>query len=89
LSGSGLAADVDIGGFVAAAQAHGCTHVHPGYGLLSENAGFAPGMVTALTRIERRPVVKIANDAGHLVGPDAAKTATSLTVPFFVGQLLA
>ncbi|WP_374316005.1 carboxyl transferase domain-containing protein [Aquabacterium sp.] len=41
LPGKGVPAFLAIEQVIDAAQAHGCTHVHPGYGLLSENAGFA------------------------------------------------
>lgn len=41
LPGKGVPAYLHIEQVVAAALAQGCTHVHPGYGLLSENADFA------------------------------------------------
>ncbi|HET6788875.1 MAG TPA: biotin carboxylase N-terminal domain-containing protein, partial [Aquabacterium sp.] len=41
LPGRGVPAYLDMAQVLAAAQAQGCTHVHPGYGLLSENADFA------------------------------------------------
>jgi acetyl/propionyl-CoA carboxylase alpha subunit/acetyl-CoA carboxylase carboxyltransferase component len=41
LPGRGVPAYLHIEQVVGAALAQGCTHVHPGYGLLSENAAFA------------------------------------------------
>lgn len=41
LPGSGAAAYLDGAAIIAAAMAQGCDAVHPGYGFISENAGFA------------------------------------------------
>ena len=41
LNGVGARAYLDMDQIVAAAVAHGCDGVHPGYGFLSENAAFA------------------------------------------------
>ncbi|HCE65926.1 MAG TPA: hypothetical protein DER32_13165, partial [Deinococcus radiodurans] len=41
LSGRGAAAYLDGAALLRVAQEHAATHVHPGYGFLSENADFA------------------------------------------------
>ena len=41
LTGTGAAAYLDLEQIVATAKAAGCDAIHPGYGFLSENAGFA------------------------------------------------
>ncbi|MEN9727449.1 MAG: hypothetical protein RL434_1815, partial [Pseudomonadota bacterium] len=47
LPGRGAAAYLDVPAMIAAAQAADCDAVHPGYGFLSENAGFAEAVEAA------------------------------------------
>lgn len=47
LPGTGPAPFLDADGLVAIARDEGCTHLHPGYGLLSENAELADACAAA------------------------------------------
>jgi len=47
IKGKGAAAYLDIAGVIAAAKKASCDSVHPGYGFLSENAGFAEACAEA------------------------------------------
>jgi acetyl/propionyl-CoA carboxylase alpha subunit/acetyl-CoA carboxylase carboxyltransferase component len=82
LPGNGVAAFLSIAQVVAAAQAEGCTHVHPGYGLLSENADFARACAQAgLTFVGPAPeVLDLLGDKAR-----ARALARELKVPVTAG----
>ncbi|MFM8820594.1 MAG: biotin carboxylase N-terminal domain-containing protein, partial [Phenylobacterium sp.] len=82
LGKTGVAAYLDIEGLVAAARAAGCDAVHPGYGFLSENAGFAEACEAAgLVFVGPRP------DSLRVFGDKAAARALAETcgVPLLAG----
>jgi len=82
LAGQGPAAYLDIAQIVQAATAEGCDAIHPGYGFLSENAGFARACAEAgLTFIGPSP------EALDLFGDKAQARALAirLGVPLLPG----
>ncbi|MCA6287680.1 MAG: carbamoyl-phosphate synthase large subunit, partial [Phenylobacterium sp.] len=79
---TGVPAYLDIGGLVAAARAAECDAVHPGYGFLSENAGFAEACeATGLIFVGPRP------ESLRVFGDKAAARALaeSCGVPLLAG----
>ena len=82
LTGTGAAAYLDIAQIVAEAKKAGCDAIHPGYGFLSENAGFAEACAK-----EGIVFVGPSPEALRLFG-DKAKAralAETLGVPLFPG----
>ncbi|MCE2987171.1 MAG: carbamoyl-phosphate synthase large subunit, partial [Phenylobacterium sp.] len=82
LGKTGVPAYLDIGGLVAAARAAECDAVHPGYGFLSENAGFAEACeATGLIFVGPRP------ESLRVFGDKAAARALaeSCGVPLLAG----
>jgi acetyl/propionyl-CoA carboxylase alpha subunit/acetyl-CoA carboxylase carboxyltransferase component len=82
LGKTGVPAYLDIEGMVAAARAAGCDAVHPGYGFLSENAGFAEACEAAgLIFVGPRP------ESLRMFGDKAAARALAETcgVPLLAG----
>ena len=55
LAGAGPAAYLDGGQLLRVAAEHGCDAIHPGYGFLSENAGFARSCIDAGVRFVGPP----------------------------------
>ncbi|MCA6291792.1 biotin carboxylase N-terminal domain-containing protein, partial [Phenylobacterium sp.] len=82
LGKTGVPAYLDIEGLVAVATAAGCDAVHPGYGFLSENAGFAEACEAAgLVFVGPRP------ESLRIFGDKAAARALAETcgVPLLAG----
>jgi len=82
LAGRGAAAYLDISQIVAAAQAAGCTAVHPGYGFLSESDALAERCAAAgLTFIGPSPeVLRLLGDKAN-----ARRAAVENDVPVLAG----
>ncbi|GGV10962.1 pyruvate carboxylase [Actinomadura cremea] len=82
LPGEGAAAYLDVARLVAAARETGCDAVHPGYGFLSENAGFARRCAEeGLTFIGPRPeLLELFGDKAR-----ARELAVRLGVPVVPG----
>ncbi|GAA1590593.1 carboxyl transferase domain-containing protein [Actinomadura kijaniata] len=85
LPGEGVAAYLDGAAVVEAALAAGCDAVHPGYGFLSENAGFARRCAEAgLVFVGPRPeVLELFGDKAR--ARDAAREAGIPVVPGTTG----
>ncbi len=83
LDGRGPAAYLDIDRLVAVALDNDCTLVHPGYGFLAENAGFAAAVETAgLTFVGPTPatIARFGDKA------EARALAEELGVPILAGS---
>ncbi len=88
LKGSGPAAYLDGEQLLRAAVEHGCDAVHPGYGFLSENAGFARACIDAGIRFvgptpealelfgDKAKARALANEHGVPVVPGVSKPVT-------------
>ena len=81
--GTGVPVYLDIEGIIAAAKATNCDAVHPGYGFLSENAGFSeavekagaafvgPGPFAIRAMGDKIESKKLADEAGVFTIPGA------------------
>ena len=77
LGRTGVPAYLDIEGMVAAAKAKGCDAVHPGYGFLSENAGFAEACEAAgLTFVGPGPTAFASSATRPQRGPWRSRAAS-------------
>ncbi len=86
LTGIGAAAYLDIEQIVAIAKAAGCDAIHPGYGFLSENAGFARRVAEAEIKFvgPRADVLELFGDKVR-----ARAFAERLGVPLLSGTAVA
>jgi len=101
LRGTGAAAYLDVEQIIAAAVAQGCDAIHPGYGFLSEHAGFARASAAAgITFVGPSPEVLdafgdkvrargIAERAGVPVLPGSRTAVTADEARAFLGSLAA
>jgi acetyl/propionyl-CoA carboxylase alpha subunit/acetyl-CoA carboxylase carboxyltransferase component len=86
LAGSGPAAYLDTEAIVAAARGHGCSHVHPGWGFLSESAALAEACTEAGIVFVGPPTVVLRN-LGDKV--EARSLAAAADVPVLAGTPVA
>ena len=84
LKGVGAGAYLDSAQIIAAAKAHGCDAIHPGYGFLSEKAAFAADCAKAgLTFVgPKAETLALYGDKGA-----ARQLAARCGVPVVAGQI--
>jgi hypothetical protein len=80
LAGSGAAAYLDPNELLRAAQAHGCTAVHPGYGMLSESPVFAAA-VEAAGLVWIGPNPRVLSQFADKIAASARARSLGLRVP--------
>jgi hypothetical protein len=80
LAGSGAAAYLDPDELLRAAQAHGCTAVHPGYGMLSESPAFAAA-VEAAGFVWIGPSPRVLSQFADKIAASARARSLGLRVP--------